>query len=214
MNPKKNSKSLSARLWHAALLGAALACHAAASHAERADRDKPMHLEANRVNIDDANQISTFEGNVQITQGTMIIRGDKIVVTQDKEGFTHSTATGEPASFRQKREGLDEYAEGFGETIRYDARSETIDLFGKARVKREQDEVSGEHITYNSRTEVFQVHGTQDRQTDTPGAPADGQDKGRVRAIIQPKNKGAGAAPPEPVSIRPSETLTQPESRQ
>lgn len=195
------------------MLFAALACHAAASHAERADRDKPMHLEANRVSIDDANQISTFEGNVQITQGTMIIRGDKIVVTQDKEGFTHSTAIGQPASFRQKREGLDEYAEGFGETIKYDARNETIDLFGKARVKREQDEVSGEHITYNSRTEIFQVHGAQDRQTDASGSPADVQGKGRVRAIIQPKSKGAGSAPAEPVTITPTETLTQPENR-
>ena len=72
-------------LWCTALLCAALACHAPASYAERADRDKPMHLEANQVRVDDANQISTFEGNVQFTQGTMIIRGDKIIVTQGKD---------------------------------------------------------------------------------------------------------------------------------
>ena len=198
----------------ATLLCAALACHAAACHAERADRDKPMHLEANRVSIDDANQISTFEGNVQITQGTMIIRGDKIVVTQDKDGFAHCTATGQLASFRQKREGLDEYAEGYGETIEYDAKSETLDLFGHARVKREQDEVSGEHITYNSRTEIFQVQGAQGKQTDASGNPVDAPGKGRVRAIIQPKNKDAASGPAEPVSITPTDTLTQPESRQ
>ncbi|MBI5659541.1 MAG: lipopolysaccharide transport periplasmic protein LptA [Nitrosomonadales bacterium] len=209
MNPQKNNSATPLRC--AALLCAALACHAAACHAERADRDKPMHLEANRVSIDDANQISTFEGNVQITQGTMTIRGDKIVVTQDKDGFTHSTATGQPANFRQKREGMDEYAEGFGETIKYDARSETVDLFGRARVKREQDEVSGEHITYNSRTEVFQVHGAQ---ADASGSPAGTQGKGRVRAIIQPKSKSAGTAPAEPVTITPADTLARPENRQ
>ena len=198
----------------ATLLCAALACHTAACHAERADRDKPMHLEANRVSIDDANQISTFEGNVQITQGTMVIRGDKIVVTQDKDGFTHSTATGQPASFRQKREGLDEYAEGFGDTIQYDAKSETLDLLGHARVKREQDEVSGEHITYNSRLEVFQVHGAQESQTDASGSPVDAPGKGRVRAIIQPKNKDAATGPAEPLPITPAESLPQPESRQ
>lgn len=197
MNPKKNN---AAALVFAVLIGCAATCHA-----ERADRDKPMHLEANRVNIDDANQISTFEGNVQITQGTMVIRGDKIVVTQDKEGFTRSTATGQPASFRQKREGLDEYAEGFGETIHYDARNETVDLLVKARVKREQDEVSGEHITYNSKTEIFQVHGTLGRQ----GEPAGVQSKGRVHAVIQPK-KSTVATPAEPLSIAPSGTLTRP----
>jgi lipopolysaccharide export system protein LptA len=212
MNPQKNNPA--APLWRTALFCAALTCHSAACHAERADRDKPMHLEANRVSIDDANQISTFEGNVQITQGTMIIRGDKIVVTQDKDGFTQSTAAGQPASFRQKREGMDEYAEGFGETIKYDAKSETIDLLGRARVKREMDEVSGEHITYNSRTEVFQVHGAQGGQANASGSPADTPGKGRVRAIIQPKNKSVGSAPGEPLPITPTDTLTQPESRQ
>jgi lipopolysaccharide export system protein LptA len=209
MNPEKNSPC--ALPWRAALLCAALACHSAASRAERADRDKPMHLEANRVSIDDANQVSTFEGNVQITQGTMVIRGDKIVVKQDKDGYTLSTATGQPASFRQKREGLDEYAEGYGETIQYDTRNETIDLLGQARVKREQDEVSGEHITYNSRTEVFQVHGAHEDQSGGAGSDT-GAPKGRVRAVIQPKSKAA--TPAEPVSITPSDTLTHPGSRQ
>lgn len=209
MNPQKTPDPC-ASPWRAALLGAALACLATSGHAEHADRDKPMHLEANRVSIDDANQISTFEGNVQITQGTMIIRGDKIVVTQDKDGFTRSAATGQPASFRQKREGLDEYAEGFGETILYDARSETMDLYGKARVKREQDEISGEHISYNSRSEVFQVRGAQGKQAGAADSSTGEQAKSRVHAIIQPKNKKPTAAPAEPLSITPSDTLTRP----
>lgn len=194
---------------NAALLCAALLCHSITCHAERADRDKPMHLEANRVSVDDANQISTFEGNVQITQGTMIIRGDKIVITQDKDGFTYSTATGQPASFRQKREGLDEYAEGFGETIKYDSRNETIDLTGNAIVKRDEDEISGDHITYNSKTEVFLVHSAQyppegeiSNASSTPGK--------RVRVTIQPKNKDAKSTPAEPLPITPSEALPQP----
>ncbi|MDH4285077.1 MAG: lipopolysaccharide transport periplasmic protein LptA [Gallionellaceae bacterium] len=195
---------------NALLLYAILACHSTASHAERADRDKPMHLEANRVSVDDANQVSTFEGNVQITQGTLIIRGDKIVVTQDKDGFTYSTATGEPASFRQKREGTDEYAEGFGETIKYDSRNETLDLFVRAKVKRDEDEISGDHITYNSKTEVFLVHSTQYTPEGEMSSVTNTSGKSRVRAIIQPKNKSAKAAPAEPLSITPSETLTQP----
>ena len=95
------------------------------SQAELADRDKPMHLEANQLSIDDAKQISVFEGKVKLTQGTMIINADKIVVVQDKEGFKHGTATGHPASFRQKRDGLNEYVEGYGERIEYDTKTET-----------------------------------------------------------------------------------------
>ena len=190
--------------WCATLFCMALALHAPGSHAERADRDKTMHLDANQVRVDDANQVSTFEGNVQFVQGTMIIRGDKIVVTQSPDGFTHGTATGQPASFRQKREGSDEYAEGFGERIEYDTKNETISLFGQAYMKRGGDEVRGEHITYSSKTEIFQVNGASGKQVGT-------QSKERVRAIIQPKNRNVVIGPAaEPLPLKPADTLVQP----
>lgn len=189
-------------LWHAVVvLGLALVCNAA--YAERADRDKPAHLEADRASIDDAKQISIFEGNVQLTQGTLTLRGDKLVVVQDKEGRMHGTASGRPASFRQKREGVDEFVEGYGERVEYDAKNETVDFFFQAGIKRGQDEVHGDHITYSSRTEIFQVFGA-------PGT-ADSPGKNRVRIIMQPKGKGAGADPAaEPLPIKPADVLPQP----
>ena len=202
-------------LWRVILFGAALICHTPVSYADLADRYKPMHLEANQVSVDDANQISTFEGNVQFIQGTMTIQGDKIIVTQSKDGFTHGTITGQLASFRQKREGSDEYVEGYGERIEYDSKNEMLDLIGHARMKMGQDEVSGEYITYRSRTEIFQVHGAPGTQMDTSGKPVDIQGKGRVRAIIQPKNRNAVTAPAaEKLSIKPAGTLTQPKNNQ
>ncbi len=202
-------------LRYAFLLCLALACYSPGSHAERADRDKTMHLDANRVSVDDTNQISTFEGNVLFTQGTMVIRGDKIVVTQSKDGFTHGKVTGQPASFRQKRDGSEEYAEGFGERIEYDTKSETLDLFGQAYMKRGEDEVRGEHITYSSKTEIFQVDGATGKQMDASGKLVDAPGKGRVRAIIQPKNKRAATGQAaEPLPIKPAEALIQPESAQ
>lgn len=164
------------------------------SQAELADRDKPMHLEANQLSIDDAKQISVFEGKVQLTQGTMIINADKIVVIEDKEGFKHGTATGQPASFRQKRDNFDGYVEGYGKRIEYDSKTAIINFFGQARVKQDQDEVRGEHITYNAKAEIFQVNSTSK--------------KGRVRAIIQPKNKRSSVG--ESLSIKPTTTLTKP----
>ncbi len=182
------------------LLLAALLLHAPACFAERADRDKPIHVEADQVQIDDAHQVSTFEGHVQFTQGTLIIRGDKIVVVEDKEGFKHGTAYGHPASFRQKREGFDEYVEGYGERIEYDTRSEIADFYTQARVKRDGDDVRGDHITYNSKTEIFQVHSAT---SGSPSAPSK-----RVRAVIQPKGKEAAApAAREPLPIKPDESL-------
>lgn len=166
--------------------------------AERADRDKPIHMEADQVLVDDAQQISTFTGNVKLAQGTLLVRGDKIVVTQDKDGFKHGTAYGNTASFRQKREGLDEYVEGYGERIEYDTRAETVDFFVRARLKRELDEVLGEHITYSAKTEIFQVNG---------GASTESAPPKRVRAVLQPRPQEEASLPPAPngLPVTPSE---------
>jgi len=182
MYPARN-KLLQGVVWLPVFL---LPLWAPACFAERADRDKPVHLEADQVLIDDARQVSTFIGNVKLSQGTMLIHGDKIVVVQDKEGFKRGTAFGQTASFRQKREGLDEYVEGYGERIEYDTRAETVDFYVQARIKRNMDEVRGEHITYSAKTEIFQVNG---------GAGAESEPPKRVRAILQPRQKQDAAAP-------------------
>ena len=186
-----------------ALLCLVLVC--SPSHAERADRDKPVHLESDQASVDDAKQISTFNGKVLLTQGTMTIHGDKLVVVQDKNGFSHGTATGRLASFRQKREGLDEYVEGYGERIEYDSLNETVDFFGQARITRNQDEVRGDHITYNSKTEIFQVHSASNQSANAPHT-------GRVHATLQPKAalSEPDPAPNEVLPIKPSDTLSPP----
>lgn len=170
--------------------------------AERADREKPIHLDADQVIIDDAQQVSTFLGNVQFSQGTMLIGADKIVVTEDKEGYKHGTAYGKTASFRQKREGLDEYVEGYGERIEYDTRTETVDFYVRAQIKRQLDDVRGEHITYNQKTDIFQVNsGAPGNATRLPK---------RVHAVLQPKVKSTTQVPAkvEPLPIQSSDTLS------
>ncbi len=142
-----------------------------------------MLMEADRVTIDDTKKISTFEGNVQMRQGTLFIEASKIVVIQDKKGNNQLTASGQLVQFRQKREGVNEYIEGFGERIEYDSLAEIANIFGQARIKREGDDVQGEHIIYNTKTGVFKVFGANNQNPEIPGISK----KGRVTVIIQPK---------------------------
>jgi lipopolysaccharide export system protein LptA len=167
----------------ALLLGMVLFGGICTAHAEKADRNKPINIESDRVNVDDAKHVSTFEGRVELTQGTLRVTAEKIVVTEDAEGYKFCVATGHLASFRQKRDEADEYVEGYGERIEYDSRKETVDFFVKARVKREQDDVRGDHITYSTLTEIFHVS----------GSPS----SGRVHATIQPKSKEPQTAAPQ-----------------
>jgi lipopolysaccharide export system protein LptA len=189
----------------AAWFGLLLLAWSSLLYAENADRDKPLHLESDRAFVDDAKQTSVFEGDVQLTQGTILIHATKIVLTEDKQGYKHCTATGKLASFRQKMEGSEEYMEGFGERIEYDTRAETVDFYVQARVRRGEDDVQGDHISYNTRTEIFQVSGNPTDAT----AP----NKGRAHAVIQPKSNEASGSPAQkndtPLTIKPSSTLSK-----
>ena len=79
-----------------------------------------------------------FEGNVSLTQGTLQIKADKIMVKQDADGFKYGIAYGNPAYFRQKRDGFDEYIEGYGERIEYDGKADKMQMFTNARDQARQ----------------------------------------------------------------------------
>jgi len=169
-----------------ALLWALLA--GAPALAERDDRYKPTNVEADRMNYDDLKQVNVFTGSVVLTKGTITLRADRLVLRQDPEGYQHATAEGGPASFRQKRDGLDEWVEGYGEDVEYDGRAETLRLVGKARVRRLEgtrvvDDIEGAVIVYDSRTEQFSVDGG------SASGPA--ASSGRVKVVIQPRLDGA-----------------------
>ncbi len=160
--------------------------------AEAADRDKPIDLEADTVKVDDSKQISTYTGNVILTQGTLEIRADKLIVREDQGGFQHSTSLGNPTTFKQKMEGKNEYMQGSAQRIEYDGRMDKVQLFTKAWVKRGDDIVHGDYIMYDANAEYAEVIGGGS-QAATPGTPS-----GRVRAIIQPKNKKTTIEPATP----------------
>ena len=175
------------RLSSALLLSSLLVLQAA--HAEKADKDKPVNLEADRITVDDAKKMHVFEGNVQLVKGTLVIRAERIVVTQDDDGYQRGVATGTasvPPRFRQKREGLDDYIEGEGERIEHDAKAEKTEFFNRAWVKSGLDEVRGQFISYDARTENYFV---TSGPNGTRAQPGSGE---RVRAVIQPKNKESG----------------------
>lgn len=164
------------------LLCAGLLLAAMPAWAERADRDKPVNVEADSLNVDDARKIAVYQGHVVLTQGTLMITADRIDIRQDERGFSHGDATGKPVYFRQKMDDRDEFAEGWAEQILYDARADKLRLIGQARLKRGEEELRGGLIVYDGATEHYQAQGS------ISGAP------GRVRAVIRPKT----SAPAKP----------------
>ena len=184
-----------------------LACVATSGRAlaERGDRDKPINLEADSVDVNDQTRTSTYIGNVRLTQGTLMISADKLVVVQDAQGLSKGTAYGKPAYFKQKRDGLDENIEGWAQRIEYDGKTEKLEMFNQARVKRGQDEVRGNYITYDGQGESYRVIGGRDGASESnPG--------GRVRAVIQPKRRDSTGTPSKEdgLPLKPAPSTTAP----
>ncbi len=190
------------------LLCTALFAAAPLCQAEKADRGKPVNLEADRVTVDEINRVHVFDGNVALTQGTLVIRSDKLVVKQDAEGFKTGVATANPgklARFRVKRDGKDEYVDGEAERIEYDAKTEVTKFFNRAWVRSGLDEVRGQYIVFDGQNEQYSVTSGPD------GTVVPGRDN-RVRAVIQPKNKAAPEAAPagQPARLQMAPGISNP----
>ena len=156
--------------------------------AETADRDKPTQIEANRMSADDVRRMTVFEGNVVLTRGTVSVRAERIIVRQDAEGYQSASATGAPVHLRQRQDPKPPQTEGVwmeGEALRIeiDNRNGKIEMFDAARVKRGGDEVAGDYILVDQRSDFFTVRSNKSTPEGTGQAPG----QGRVRAVLQPK---------------------------
>lgn len=169
--------------------------------AEKADRTKPMAVEADQPgSVDLQRQVVVFNGNVVVTQGTMVLRANRIELREQPDGYRAGTAFGSaerPATFRQKRDGIDEWVEAQADRIDFDGRSDTLRLAGNASVRRLRgttlaDEITGTLITWDNTRELFNVSG---------GAASPTNPGGRVRAVFTPAGEAGAASAPAP---RPS----------
>lgn len=195
-----------ARTRHVGTIGLAAVLLAAFApvHAEKADRYKPMVIEADKDLVaDDRRQVVVYNGNAVLSQGTMLLRADRIEVRELPDGYRAATAIGtraKPASWRQRRDGVDETVEGRAERIEFDGRADTLRFVGQAGLRRLRgagvaEEITGGVVVWDNTTEVFTVEG---------GAPSPGNPTGRVRTVLTPRADPAAAAPAPTAPPKPT----------
>ena len=195
----------------ATLVASACLAFGPSAHAERADKDKPLNIEADNMTYDDLKQVTIFTGHVVATKGTILIKADRVDVRQDPQGYQYATGTMAPGSkelayFRQKREGVDEYVEGNAERIDYDGKQDLTTLTTRATVRRLQglttlvDEVHGSVITYDGQNDFYTARAGKD--VAGPGNPT-----GRVRAMLTPRNGAAAPLTGGPAQLAPASKI-------
>lgn len=176
------------------LLAFAIPAMAVTAHAEKGDRNKPINFSADSSDVNYQTKVGTLVGNVIVTQGTMSIHADRIVIRQNPDNSMSVSAYGNPVSFRQKRDGVDEYFDGFAQRAEYDGTREVLELFDRALLRRGADEIRSNYITYNGQTELFKAEG----RAASPSTPAEGSPGSRVRGVFQPKSESSAKDAPQP----------------
>jgi lipopolysaccharide export system protein LptA len=176
-------------------LGLCLCFWSVPARAERADRLKKMEVESDQPGkVDLQKQVVTFNGNVVVSKGSLMIHASRIEV-RDTDGYQVAIASGTGhalATFRQKREGLNEFIDGQAERLEYDSKTDTVRFVNKAKVRRLRgtevaDEATGALIVYDNTAEVFTVSGGAAAVTPTnPG--------GRIRVVLGPREGTLAAA--------------------
>ena len=165
------------------------------AHAERGDRLQKINIAADESGqIDLQNQVVVYTGNVVISRGTMVIRAARVEVRQLPSGYYTAVAFGaanKPATFRQKRDGVNEYIEGEAARLEYDGRADLVRFITDAQVRRLRgatpaDEIAGNLITYDATTEKMTVSGGAKATPANPG--------GRVTATLSPREGSEAAA--------------------
>ena len=186
-----------------------------AARAEQADRDKPINFSAEQpAEVDFEKRVGTLRGNVVITQGTITIHADRIDFKQNPDNSLSATVYGDPLSFRQKKDGSDEYYEGYAQRALWDGEKNTLELFDRALLKQGTDELRSNYISYNNATGQFKAEG----RPDDPGSK--GGPGSRVRGVFQPRGdtplgKSPGATkggkpelpPAAPLKLQPDPKL-------
>ena len=158
-------------------------------YAENADQDKPIILEAEKVSVNDVQQVYELNGDVLLTKGSILVTGEKGNIKVDPEGYEYVDVQGTPelvASFRQRREGpADEFMQGRGSVVTYNAKTELLTITGEASLKRLLnmqmiDQLRGWKIEYDDIKQTYRVF---------PPSNAKPEDLPLARAILSPRRK-------------------------
>ncbi|ENS5743214.1 lipopolysaccharide transport periplasmic protein LptA [Neisseria gonorrhoeae] len=148
----------------------------------QSDSRRPIQIEADQGSLDQANQSTTFSGNVIIRQGTLNISASRVNVTRGGKGGESVRAEGSPVRFNQTLDGGKGTVRGQANNVTYSSAGSTVVLTGNAKVQRGGDVAEGAVITYNTKTEVYTINGS------TKSGAKSASKTGRVSVVIQPSS--------------------------
>lgn len=159
----------------------------------KSDQEQPTRIDADKMTYSELKNINVFSGNVLLTRGSLVIRGEKLTLTQKPDGSQFAVVEGKPATFKQQRDSDTEdvlLIKGQANKIRFDGTKEEIILTGNAGIQKTSndqvtEQITGTTITYEQKTEFLSV--------ESGNKSGDGKPD-RVQAIIKPVTQPGSSA--------------------
>ena len=148
------------------------------------DKDQPIHIEADSLDIDDVHGVSIYRGNVQFLQGRRSLAADEVTIHSVEHARVEKViAVGNPATFRQQPGLGEEEAHGVASRIEYYVQEERLYFQDAAHLWQGENEFAGSRIEYDAKAERVKA-----------SKGSDG--KGRVQVILQPRKEAKDIPPP------------------
>ncbi|MCW8963121.1 MAG: lipopolysaccharide transport periplasmic protein LptA [Gammaproteobacteria bacterium] len=147
------------------------------------DKDKPMTIEADSVEIDDKKGLTVYRGNVDVRQGTLHVKGETLVIEKVNGEVKIVTVVGKPATYRQRPDNKPQDVTARARKLQVYPKRDLVRLERNATVNQEGNVYKGNIIEYDNKNDIIKMKGNIGA-TDT-GKKA----KGRIRMTIQPDKK-------------------------
>ena len=126
------------------------------------DSEKPIEIEADFAELNDDKGETIYIGNVIVTQGSLIMTGDKlrIILNQDRD-IDEAVMLGKPATFRQKPQLDEEEVEGESKIIEYKANKGFLYLINNAKVTQGKRLAQGYRINYDINKKIITLRSSR-----------------------------------------------------
>jgi lipopolysaccharide export system protein LptA len=117
-----------------------------------ADRDEPIHVRAQSASLDEIKGYSKYLGEVNITQGTLILKGQEVQIFNNEKEVTKVIANGDSnqqAYYKQDRPNQERFIEARADKITYIVNEEMVHLEGGAYLLQGYDKFTGGTLDYD-----------------------------------------------------------------
>lgn len=125
-----------------------------------ADIEQPIRIEADSAERDEPSGKTLYQGDVKISQGTLIISAESIVILDTDSQLNRISAKGAPATLSQQVTPEGERVYASANSIEYIVDEKKIELSEKAQLIQGGSKISSEKINYSVIGQVINAQGS------------------------------------------------------